>query len=346
MSPLLSACGSLAPAAGDTGSAPASRLRLMALSGPMTDAARAARGVAALGTLGFAIENQACVTRRSGRFAGTDAQRAADLNDLAVADAALPDLVMATRGGFGAVRLLERLDYAALCPRLREAGTAVVGYSDNTAAQLALFARGGLVTFSGPMLYGDFAAETLSPFTLGWLGRVLSSPSFSLRVDEAQPAAGQWQGTLWGGNLTVLTSLAGTPYLPLVQGGILFLEDVGEDVYRVERMLQQLRLAGVLGRQSAVLMGAFSGQRQDGFDPDGYTMAHLCRSLADQTGIPFLTGLPIGHVRDIVTLPIGAQASLVVDRDGYRLSVDGYPVPARLPGALLRAAADLSLKKG
>lgn len=341
MSPLLSACGSL----GDGGAAPASRLRLMALAGPMLDSARAARAVAALGALGFAVENQACLTRCSGRFAGTDAQRAADLNALAD-EAELPDLVMATRGGFGAVRLLESLDYARLCPRLRASGTAVVGYSDNTAVQLALFARGGLVTFSGPMLYGDFADETLSPFTLGWLGRVLSAPSFALRVDGAQPACGHWQGTLWGGNLTVLTTLVGSPYLPQVPGGILFLEDVGEDVYRVERMLHQLRLAGVLGQQSAVLMGAFSGQRPDGFDPDGYTMDHLCRSFADLTGIPFLAGLPVGHVRDIVTLPIGAPARLAVDRDGYLLSVSGYPVPARLPDALRRAAADLLPKKG
>lgn len=311
------------------------RLRLMALGGPMLDAERAERGVETLRNMGFSLENLDCVHRRYSRFAGTLEQRLGDLNALAESDASMPDLLMATRGGFGAVQLLDQLDYARLCPRLKQHGTILMGYSDNTAVQLALLAKGGVTTFSGPMLYGDFAGHTLSSFTQHWLSRVLSQPEFSLRVDQPQSAVVELRGTLWGGNLSVLSSLIGTPYLPKVPGGILFLEDVGEDVYRVDRMLQQCRLAGVLDQQAAIMLGHFSKQRADGFDPDGYTMAQLSQNLSRQIGVPVLTGLPIGHVPDIVPLPIGAAAHLQSDTGGFSLSVSGYPTLAHLPTAFI-----------
>lgn len=333
MTSLLPACSTpQAPAAATDASAVA-RVRLLALGGPMLDATRVQRGLDTLCAQGFAVENLGCLNRRHSRFAGSDAERAADLNALAESSVAMPDLLLATRGGYGAVRLLERLDYARLGPRLREHGTMLMGYSDNTAAQLALLARGGVISLSGPMLYGDFAAAPPSSFTMDWLRQVLSATSFSLRVDVPQPASVRCEGTLWGGNLTVLTSLVGTPWLPQVPGGILFLEDIGEDVYRVERMLQQLRLSGTLGAQSAIVLGHFSGQRPDGFDPQGYTMDHLAQRMAAETGRPVLHGLPIGHVHDIVPLPVGADARLLADSGGFTLDVSGYPALKRLPSA-------------
>jgi muramoyltetrapeptide carboxypeptidase len=334
MSTLMTGCANtLLPTS--TPSLACPRLRLMALGGPMIDPVRAQRGVDTLRTMGFALENLDCVTRRHSRFAGSVAERLADLNALAEPDASMPEMIMATRGGYGAVQLLDQIDYARLCPRLRQHGTILMGYSDNTAVQLALLARGNVTTFSGPMLYGDFATASLSAFTQTWLARVLSQPSFTLRVDVPQTTSLECGGRLWGGNLSVLSNLIGTPYLPQVPGGILFIEDVGEDVYRVERMLQQCRLAGVLGQQSAILLGHFSRQRVDGFDPGGYTLTQMTQQLSEQIKVPILHGLPVGHVADIVPLPIGAQAQLSADNSGFSLSVSGYPTLAHLPTAFL-----------
>lgn len=342
MSTFITGCASTSSIAEATTTSP--RLRLIALGGPMKDAVRAARGVDNLRALGFELENLGCMARRCSRFAGSDSQRLADLNQLADPSVPMPDLLMATRGGYGAVRLLDGIDYPDLCPRLKQHGTILMGYSDNTAVQLALLAKGGVVSFSGPMLYGDFAAHSLSSFTQTWFATVLTQPSFTLRVDAPQMAAASCSGTLWGGNLAVLTSLVGTEYLPEVAGGILFLEDVGEDIYRVERMLQQLKLAGVLEKQSAILLGHFSNQRPDGFDPDGYSLRSMTQALSHQIQVPVFYGLPIGHVPDIVPLPIGAEGQLEADPRGFSLTVRAYPQLKHLPAAFLtRVAAASSL---
>jgi len=326
MSITITACSS-APSSDARATLPA-RLRLMALGGPVNDTARATRGIDYLRTIGFQVENQECVARRASRFAGSDAERLADLNTLADP---LPDVLLATRGGYGAARLLPNIDYAGLCPRLKQQGTILMGYSDNTAVQLALLARGGVVSFSGPMLYGDFAAPEPSAFMRDWFQQVLTSESFTLRVDAEQADVCNVGGILWGGNLSVLTSLVGTPYLPNVPGGILFIEDVGEEVYRVERMLLQLWQSGVLGSQAALLLGQFSGSRPDGYDPDGYTLERMLAGLRERTGLPIVTGLPVGHVADIMPLPIGASARLISEPGGFSLAVQGYPTLKRWP---------------
>ena len=329
-----------------SGASNAPRLKLIALGGPMLDQARAERGASALAGMGFALENRACLTRRVSRFAGTDEERLADLNDLADTRTDMPDLIMATRGGFGTARLLERIDYARLCPRLKETGAILMGYSDNTAAQLALLAKGGVVTFSGPMMYGDFGATPPSDFMLGWLRRVLSEPAFDLRVDTPQTDRCDVSGMLWGGNLSMLISLTGTPWMPAVEGGILFLEDVGEDVYRVERMLLQLLQAGILERQSAIVLGQFTAYKPDGFDAEGYTLRRMLDTFRTRLSVPILTGLPVGHVPDIVPMPIGAQARLIAGDAGFTLHVSGYPVLKRFPAAFTRmAGGDINTKK-
>ncbi|WP_084637394.1 LD-carboxypeptidase [Paludibacterium yongneupense] len=299
-------------------------LRLMALAGPLGDRGRAERGIARLERAGFRIGNRACIQRRFQRFAGSDAERLADLNALA-ASVAPPDVMLATRGGYGAVRLLDEIDYDRLCPRLIEAGTVLTGYSDITAVQLALFAKGGVVSFSGPMLYGDFARETTSAFTMQWWQRVLTTPEFTVDVNTVQSESAQVEGVLWGGNLSVVAGLAGTPWMPAVDGGILFLEDVGEDVYRIERLLFQLLDAGILARQSAIVLGHFSNMKEDGYDPEGFTLETVLDNLRARLKLPIATGLPIGHVPDIVPLPIGAMARLAMREDGFALTVSGYP---------------------
>jgi muramoyltetrapeptide carboxypeptidase len=299
-------------------------IELVAPSGYPADMAAIERALARLREAGHEIVGVEAVRRRYQRFGGTDGERAADLNRLAEASHPLPDVVLAVRGGYGAVRILPALDYAGLTRRLEGQPVAIVGHSDFTAIQLALLARAGLVTFGGPMVGAHFGAETLSAFTMANFWRALIESSFMLEVQEPQAARVDARGTLWGGNLSTIVSLIGTPYMPHVDGGILFLEDVNEQPFRVERMLYQLHLAGLLARQQALVLGSFSGIKRYDYD-SGYDLAAVIEQIRSVTGIPILTGLPFGHIDDMVTLPVGANAHLVADDQGFRLTVTGHP---------------------
>lgn len=302
---------------------PATRVRLIAPSGYPRDRAAVARGVARLREAGCALDGLDVLDRIEQRYAGSDAERAADINALATLDT-LPDVALAIRGGYGATRLLEHLHYDALRERLAGTDTVLVGHSDFTAIQLALHAKCGLVTFGGPMFDPDFDAEVPSALTL---------PHFWHTVRAAQGHAG-WdssgdhdldaEGPLWGGNLAMLCSLLGTPYFPRIDGGILFVEDVGEPPYRIERLLYQLHLAGVLGRQRALLLGDFTGCRQGAHD-NGYDLSAALAQIRRVAGIPVLDGLPFGHVPDKVTLPFGVPARLRAAGGKARLEFSGYP---------------------
>ena len=229
------------------------------------------------------------------------------------------------RGGYGAVRVLDALDYAGLKRRLANAPVALCGHSDFTAIQLALFARAGIVTFGGPMLAPNFGAETFSTFMSEAFWRALESPKFTVREAAAQPVQVDVSGTLWGGNLAMIAALVGTPYMPQIDGGILFLEDVNEHPYRVERMLYQLHLAGLLARQRALVLGDFTGSKLSPYD-NGYGFASMVEHICALTGLPIVTGLRFGHGADLVTLPFGAQARLQAGHDGFSLTVTGHPV--------------------
>lgn len=316
-------------------------LRLMAPGSPLRDPARVERALTRFTSSGFLIQNEQAIARRYQHFAGRDDERLADLNALATMPrAATPDLIIATRGGYGTVRLLDRIDYERVCPRLQEKGTLLFGYSDITALQLALLARGGVVSFSGPMLNSDFGALAMNPMTLENFRRVLTQPSFTLTVAQTRSEPYQAEGILWGGNLTVLANLVGTPWLPHIDGGILFIEDVGEAIYRIERLLFQLYHAGILGRQKAVLVGHITDYKQDDFDPQGYTLQSALNAVRSRLSIPILTGLPIGHVAEIMSLPVGGRAKLDVSSDGYTLTVDNYPTLGKRASTLDWAAFD------
>lgn len=299
-------------------------IELIAPSGYPQDPAAIERALQRLHDQGHRIEGVQATGRRYQRFAGTDSERAGELNRLADRARKLPDIVLAVRGGYGAVRLLHGLDYEGLQKRLTGEPVAFVGHSDFTAIQLALLARAGLTTFGGPMLAGDFGAEDLSSFTMDHFWRVLTTRTFTLKVvaPQAQPASAS--GTLWGGNLATVVSLTGTPFMPPVQGGILFIEDVNEQPFRIERMIYQLHLAGILEQQKALVLGCFTGCKQ--FDSDnGYDLNAMIEHVRSVIGIPVITGLPFGHVPNLVTLPVGARAKLEADVDGFELTVDGYP---------------------
>ncbi|MBU6248102.1 MAG: LD-carboxypeptidase [Xanthomonadaceae bacterium] len=298
------------------------RVRLIAPSGHAADPAAMTRGVARLRAAGYAVENEAVLDRAELRFAGSDADRAADINALARLDT-LPDIALVTRGGYGAARLLEHLHYDALRERLAGSTLAMVGHSDFTAVQLALHARSALVTFSGPLL-ADLGAEPEDAGTLDQFRRVLSAPSAEVRWACGGDASLDVEGPLWGGNLAVLCSLLGTPYFPRIDGGILCVEDVGEPPFRIERLFYHLHLSGVLGRQRALVLGRFSDCRPGPRD-NGYTLDAVFTQLRAVAGIPVIDGLPHGHGTGQLTLPFGAPARLRVEGPGARLGFSGYP---------------------
>lgn len=299
-------------------------IELIAPSGYPHDPEAVHRGIARLRAQGHRVEGIEATERRYQRFAGTDGQRAAELNRLADPGRNLPDIALAVRGGYGAVRILHGLDYDGLQKRLAGEPIAFVGHSDFTAIQLALYARAGLKTFGGPMLVSDFGAPELSSFTMQHFWEALTKPEFTLKVKAPQVQHVDVSGMLWGGNLAVLTSLVGTPYMPPVQGGILFVEDVNEQPFRVERMLYQLHLSGILARQQALVLGDFSGGKPFDYD-NGYDLHAMIEHLRSVVGIPVITGLPFGHIENMVTLPFGAQAQLSADAHGFELAVSDYP---------------------
>lgn len=306
---------------------PHTEVRLIASSGYPHDVAIAARGCAWLKAHGYHTTNPDVLARRYLRFGGTDAERLADLH--AIGTGSPHELTLAVRGGYGIARLLARLDFAQIAEQARASGTPIVGHSDFTAFQLAYLAATGGVTFAGPMLLADFGADTVDPFMWEHFEGILRDPAYTVTVlapqDGGQPFSGTVAGTLWGGNLAMLCSLLGTPFMPRVEGGILFLEDINEPPYRVERMLVQLHQAGVLGAQRAIVLGDFSNYRVTDYD-NGYDMDAVVAYLRDQLQVPILTGLPFGHCAQKLTLPVGGQAQLSAHAEGFKLAMSGYPV--------------------
>lgn len=298
-------------------------IHLIAPSGFCHNPEAAQRGIERLRADGHQVTHTDIISRREQRFAGSDSQRLADLNDLAQLKT-LPEIVLAVRGGYGASRLLPNLDYKSLAERLRGEPVALCGHSDFTAIQLALLAKSGLQSFSSPMLAGNFGAETLSAFTVNNFWLALTSPQFTLRW-QTNPQQVSASGTLWGGNLAMIASLIGTPWLPDIRDGILVIEDVNEHPFRVERMLLQLLESGILSRQQAIVAGSFTGNTLSDFD-NGYDFSSVWALITERSGVPLVTGLDFGHGHDTVTLPLGARAELSVDGSEAVLTISGHPV--------------------
>lgn len=278
-----------------------------------------ARGIALLKEQGCVVHNYYDPDRKFQRFGASDSERAAQLH----AAAANPDvqIVLALRGGYGMTRILPMLDLKALAA----SDKLFVGHSDFTALQLALLAEFNACSIAGPMLCEDFTRTDVSDFTMTHFWRCIAEPNYTIEsAAAADNPAIDVSGTLWGGNLAMLTHLTGTRFFPQINGGILFLEDVNEHPYRIERMLLQLLHAGVLARQSAILLGDFSGYRLSDYD-NGYDMAAMLAYIRSHVAVPVLTGLPFGHMRDKVSLVVGSQARLVSGQQGWRLSMFGYP---------------------
>ncbi|MFP4623419.1 MAG: LD-carboxypeptidase [Gemmatimonadota bacterium] len=282
----------------------------MAPAGPVNETMiRAA--VARCRHLGFEPVPGAAIRERHGYLAGSDARRAADLR------AAIDDdttAIWALRGGYGTLRTLARVDLSPLVTRPK----AFLGFSDNTAVHLAL-RKLGLVSFHAPHAgYEHFPPVTERAFR----GVVMARRApFLLPWPEDHPeptplCPGSAEGPLVGGNLAMLAAACGTPYQPELRGAILFLEDVGEPLYRLDRMLTQLRLAGVLAGVAGIALGAFTPPAEP--DPserveDPPTLRQVLRELLAPLGVPVLMGLPFGHERENWTLPVGTRARLDAD---------------------------------
>ncbi len=299
-----------------------SLFHLIAPSGYCINQQAALRGVQRLTDAGHQVENDEVIRRRFQRFAGTDAERLADVNSLASLTS--PDtIVMPVRGGYGASRLLDRIDWQALASRQQRDPLLICGHSDFTAIQAGLLAQANVITFSGPMLAANFGAETLNTFTEQHFWLALRKAQFTVEWQGDGPQCDA-QGTLWGGNLAMLISLIGTPWMPTIDKGILVLEDVNEHPFRVERMLLQLEYAGILNRQSAIVLGSFSGAAPNEYDA-GYSLESVYAFLRSRLSVPLITGLDFGHEQRTVTLPIGANAMLENTRQRTQLTLSGHP---------------------
>ncbi len=289
-----------------------SSLILFTPSGVVPKAASLRLAQRRLAALGFEVARDDSALARHQRFGGDDDTRLAALHR--VADAA-PSIAMATRGGYGLTRLLDRIAWKRLA-RSVERGTRWVGYSDMTALHLALLRHTGAGSWAGPAALDDFGRSDAD----GGVDEVtrdcfLEAMSGELEAVGFRTEAGfdglQVRGRLWGGNLSMVASLLGTPHWPQIKGGVLFLEEVNEHPYRIERTLLQLHQAGVLARQTAVLLGAFSAYRPAPLDR-GFTIRTVVARLRSVCRTPVLTGLPFGHIHPKVCLPVGARVAVEV----------------------------------
>jgi len=287
-------------------------------SSAVRDKAAVRRGIDRLKAMGHDVEVDPSAFATHMRFAGDDETRLAAIHRAAASGA---DVAMITRGGYGLTRLLPQIKYKAVAKAI-EKGTQFVGLSDFTAFQSAVLAKTGARTWSGPAVGEDFGVEgdpddiTQDCFEDLVTGRG-EGAGWQLPKSELREKLWETKGTLWGGNLAIVTALAGTPWLPAVPGGILYLEDVHEHPYRIERMLTQLLYAGVLGSQKAILLGHFTNYKPAPHDK-GYRLQTVVDWLRRQVKAPVFTQLPFGHVPTKVVLPTGAKVQLAVEgRDAF-----------------------------
>jgi muramoyltetrapeptide carboxypeptidase len=296
--------------------APGARVALIAPSGPVLERDDQTRAAALCRALGLEPVVLPHAHKVHGYLAGHDAERLADLNT-ALTDPRF-DAVWCLRGGDGMNRIVADVDFGGFA----RAPKPVIGYSDITVLLLAIWCETGVVSFHGPV-----AREPMPGLARRTFERVLMQAAAAECLESAEApggvlvplehrvvtlAPGRAEGTLLGGNLTLLQSLLGTRFQPDLRGAILFLEDINEDLYRIDRMLAHLRLAGMLDGLSGVAIGHFSDCRRA--TPDGALgLDDVLHTYFGTRGIPVVMGLPIGHIAAQWTLPIGVRASLDAD---------------------------------
>ncbi len=290
---------------------------------PPLDASKVHRGVRYFESLGYRVTISKNVFNVNGYLAGSDDERAEDINQ-AFADKNVKAIIC-SRGGYGTPRILDKIDYEII----KRNPKIFVGYSDVTALQLAIFKKTGLVTFSGPMMAVEFGGEfdkKLDPFTEERffdlvtshkkIGNVKSNKDFKLSFRGKKKS----QGRLLGGNLSLIASILGTEYIPDFGESVLLIEEVSEEPYSIDRMLTQLRLAGVLSNVSALALGQFTNCAPEEPNKPYRTLEEILREDLFSSGKASVLNIPYGHVPVKLTLPIGLLVS--VDPIRKQFSID------------------------
>ena len=271
----------------------------------IVDTTKIDRAVRYIEGLGYRVIVGANATKMNTYLAGTDEERAADLH--AMFEDRRVKAIFCIRGGYGTPRLLPLMRYRMIAgnPKI------LVGYSDITALQLAIWRKARLVTFHGPMAGVDMA-DPMDPFTEEHFWRSLTSRTRvgRMTIPDEQPhtlVPGKGTGRLLGGNLALIASIVGTSFQPDFRNAVLFLEDIGEDPYRVDRMLTQLRGSGILPKAHGVLVGQFTECVPRDTSSPSFTVDEILQEYTYGAGVPSLSGLPFGHNRRKMTLPVGIR---------------------------------------
>jgi len=252
-------------------------------------------------------------------FAGTDEQRLAGFHRLL--DDPSIDLILMARGGYGISRVLHRIDWS----KVAASGKAFVGFSDFTAFNMAAYACANLVTYQGPMLTSDFAKEEPDSYAQQNFWMAVSNEHHHIDVESLHEyGERRIEGRLWGGNLALLSAMAGTPYFPSIDEGILYVEEVSEEPYAIERQFLQLYHQGSLARQRALVLGDFTDCTPKNTGRYPYSLEEVIETLRTFLPFPVITGLPFGHVARKVTLPFGAPGTLILRDGGFSLRFSGH----------------------
>jgi muramoyltetrapeptide carboxypeptidase len=285
------------------------RVALVSPAGPLQKPDELPRALDNARSLGWQPIVGANATQKTGYLAGSDRDRLDDINS-ALRDP-MVDALWCLRGGYGMIRILDGVDYDALTRSPKP----IIGYSDITALHAAVQRKCGIVSYHGPT-----AREVLTDFSRDSFERAVAAQIDSCGVapDAREINRGRAEGRLVGGNLAVLTSLCGTQYMPDLDDGILVLEDINEPLYRIDRLLQQLKVSGALSECRAIVFGECVGCGEDaatGERPIDALLGEIARAL----GVPCLAGIPVGHIDRQWTIPLGAMAE--VDTAERRLTV-------------------------
>ena len=251
-----------------------------------------------------------------GYLAGTDQHRADDINAMFMDDSV--KAVLCTRGGYGTARILGRLDYEMISAHPKP----LIGYSDITALHIVLNEKCGIPTIHGPMLASLVTDPLSSDYTVsGFLRMLEGSPlSGEITMPEGRELKtiipGRAEGKILGGSLTLIASLAGTPYELKADGALLLIEEVGEKPYRIDRMLNQLWQNGLLSRVNGILFGDFVNCASPENAGDTFTLEDILKHYAELSGKPAIYGIPAGHGADNMCVPLGVQAVMKANDDG------------------------------
>ena len=277
------------------------------------DLTRINRGVQYLEKLGYRVEVGKNVGSQDGYLAGSDEQRLSDLHDMFKNNHV--KAIFSIRGGYGSGRLLDRIDYKLV----RHNPKIFVGYSDISALQFAFFAQTGLITFAGPMVAVDFHDE-VSTFTEEIFWRTITSNKKIGKLQNPRNEKffvlnkGRAEGRILGGNLALLSSLLGTEYFPNLKDAILLLEDIHEPPYRIDRMLNQLRLAKVFKQINGVMLGHFVDCVEQDPTVKTFSLNQIIIQYFQNIELPVLYNIKHGHIKDNITIPLGLKCVLNASR--------------------------------